>query len=200
MNFSVLQTLTPSSTRAHFWKGVRCWSRQTRFLMRLRNAEEDPILSTEELIKLIRSGGLRDDVRTKNENRVKVVDMFFDKYSTPWVHPKPPGLRMTTADLSNGLVAYVHTWICPEFDDELKWYVKKYYNMFPQMCRNEETIRALGVPGDFQLGPSQQVIFNRHTPGVANLFLHFVRITRQYHGSSRCSTCVKSHALHSHTV
>ena len=90
------------------------------FNNKLKFNEEDPILQVEELIELIRSGGLRYDIRTKDKNWLKVAEMFLDTFSTPWIHPKPPGLRIVKVTLSNGLVAYVHNWICVEYDDELK--------------------------------------------------------------------------------
>ena len=106
----------------------------------------------------------------------KSFDMFVDDFSAHWQHPEPPGLRMIPKTLSNGLVAYVHNWLCVEYDDELKWRIKRHYNAFPQTCRNEETIQALRVPGEFILGPCQQVIFHPQTPGVANTFLHTDRV------------------------
>ena len=73
----------------------------------------------EDLVELMRTGGLRYDLRTRDKNWLKVLDMFVDEFSTPWCHPKPPGLKKTTRTLPNGLVAYVHNWICVEYDDEL---------------------------------------------------------------------------------
>ena len=135
-----------------------------------RFAKEDPILPAKDLIQLIRSGGIRFDVRTKDEKWTNVVDMFQDRYSTPWVHPQPRGLRVKQATLSNVLTSYAHGWMVVEYDDDLKWHAKKFFNAFPQTCRNEATIRALQVPGESILGLFQHIIFNRHTPGVANIF------------------------------
>ena len=56
---------------------------------------------------VVRTGGRRYDLRTRDKNWLKVIEMFLDDFSAQWQHPKPPGLRMTTAMLSNGLVAYV---------------------------------------------------------------------------------------------
>ena len=136
----------------------------------MRHQGEDEILPMSELVELMRTGGLRYDVRTRDKNWLKVLDMFVDEFSTPWCHPKPPGLKMTTRTLSNGYVAYVHNWICVEYDDELKWFVKQHYNAFPRTCKNEETIAALKVPGEFRLGPLQLMQFHPQTPGVANIF------------------------------
>ena len=92
---------------------------------RLKFSEEGLVLPPDHLIKLIRSGEIRYDVRTKDKNWVKVVEIFLDTFSSPWIHPKPPGLRVLRVLLSNGLEAFIHNWICVEFDDELKWFVKK---------------------------------------------------------------------------
>ena len=96
--------------------------------------------------------------------------MFIDEFSPPWIHPKPPGLKKTVKELSNGKIAYIHNWICVEYDDELKWLMKLLYNAFPRTCKDEETIAALGVPGEFRLGPCQQMTFHPRTPGVASVF------------------------------
>ena len=64
---------------------------------------EDPILPIEDLIDLMRTVALRYDLRTRDKNWLKVVEMFLDDFSTPWQHPKPPGLRMTKIKWSRGI-------------------------------------------------------------------------------------------------
>ena len=117
---------------------------------------------------------------------LKVLDMLVDDFLTPWCHPKPPGLKTTTKTLSNGMVAYIHNWICVEYDDELKWLVKQHYNAFPRTCKNEETIAALKVPGEFRLGPLQLMHFHHHCccqrSSVKNVHELLGRVLRHHPG------------------
>ena len=94
------------------------YSANMLFNRKLKFIEEDPILPLDELVGLIRSGGLRYDLRTRDKNWLKVAEMFLDTFSSPWIHPRPPGLKVIKVLLSNGLVAYIHNWICVEYDDE----------------------------------------------------------------------------------
>ena len=61
------------------------------FQDKLKFSEEDPILPADQLIKLIRSGGIHHDVRTKDKNWVKVVEnvpgyifIALDSSETSW--------------------------------------------------------------------------------------------------------------------